>query len=139
MHGGNSQQGGILPQSTPFVIARADFERLYPVFQKMALALVQTGKVRIVGAAQQSTESYAYRQSTEPAPPSGGYRYCAQSPDHGGMVAQAGAEGVPFRAPLDSDGGFIGTPPRDGHQPVSLGNYRLIRNEPSEWKIEGVP
>jgi hypothetical protein len=125
MHGSNTKRSGVLPSIQPLVIARSDFEKLYPVYQKMALALVQTGKVLIVEDTQ---------PSTAPMPPSGGYRNCA--PSHsGGLVAQEGAEGVPFRASLDGDGGFRGTPQRDGHQPVSLGYYRLIRNGTLEKRI----
>ena len=57
---------------------------------------------------------------------------------HGGLVAQEGAEGLPFRASLEGDGGFIRTPPRDGHQPVSLGYYKLIATDTSEYTIMGV-
>jgi len=145
MHGSNTKRGGILPSKEPFLIARADFEKLDPVYQKMALALVQTGKVIIVDDPQPSTVSSACQPSTAPMPLSRGYRYCAPAPDHGGLVAQEGVEGVPQKgASRDGvhfgatpDGGLIMTPQRDGHQPGSLGNYRLIRNETSEndWSV----
>ena len=48
MHGSNFAGRDGLPSIQPFVIARADFEKLYPVYQRMALALVQTGKVLII-------------------------------------------------------------------------------------------
>lgn len=126
-----SQRDGPLPSMMPFVIARADFEKLYPIYQKMALALVKTGKVLIVDYYRSLTDSAAYQQSTAPVPPSGGYRHCAPSPD-GGLVAQEGAEGVPRGVSLEGDGGSFGTPQRGGHQPASLGYYRLIRNEQKE-------
>lgn len=56
MHGGNSHEG-LLTSAIPFVIARADFEKLYPVYQKMALALVQTGKVLIIDTIQPPVSS----------------------------------------------------------------------------------
>jgi len=141
MHSSNSQQGDAPTSIQPFVIARADFEKLYPIYQKIALALVRTGKVLIVdycqslthsATCQPSTATSAPVTSTAPMPPSGGYRICAPSPDHGGMVAQAGAEGVPHGAPLAGDGGSCWTPQRGGHQPASLGYFRLIRNEQRE-------
>src|SRR5512133_3046788 len=72
MHASNSLMGGILPSIKPYVIARADFENLLPVYKKMALALVQTGKVLIVGYSQPSTESSASVASTVPSPHQGG-------------------------------------------------------------------
>jgi hypothetical protein len=131
-------QKGILPLTNPYVITRSDFLKLYPLYQKMALALQQTGKVRIVDDNQPSTVSYASLPSTEPVPPSGGCRYCAPSPAHGGLVAQEGVEGVPHEgAPRDGvlrgatpDGGSIRTPPRGGHQPASLGSYRIKGEKP---------
>jgi hypothetical protein len=122
----------------PYLIARSDFQKFSRFYQLAALALEQTGKVRIVDGVQPSTVSSACVASTEPAPSSDGYRYCAPSPAHGGLVAQEGAEGLPFRASLEGDGGFIRTPPRDGHQPVSLGYYKLIATDTSEYTIMGV-
>lgn len=129
----------------PYLIPRSDFLKFSAHYQRRALKHEQTGKIRIVD----NIEPYFLHAvaSTEPVPPSGGSRYCAPSPAHGGLVAQEGVEGVPQKgAPRDGvqfgatlEGGSIMTPQRDGHQPVSLGYYRLIRNEPSEWKIEGVP
>jgi hypothetical protein len=74
--------------------------------------------------------------STEPAPSSEGYRYCAHSPDRGGFVAQEGVEGLPVRASLADaraivkpDGESFRTPQRGGHQPVSLGSYRISHSK----------
>lgn len=130
MHGSNSKRSGILPLRQPFVIARADFEKLYPVYQKMALALVQTGKVLIIDYSPSLDPSAlpalqglpsaerdcSYREPT--GSPFGGW---GESPRCAG-----GAWGA--AAPLHRRGVATATPPSNGLQAVALGNYRLIRN-----------
>ncbi len=76
-------QNGILV--SPFVIAKADFHQLFPVYQRMALALQQTGKIRIVDSAQ---------PSTEPTSLSGGYR-------NGGQQAASDHQNESARLPAD--------------------------------------
>jgi hypothetical protein len=119
MHGSNSTRGDILPSKKPFVVARADFEKLYPVYQKMGLALVQTGDVLIVDTPPALTGMpSAERQQSDKhvAPPLGG----------GGSPSQS------------EDGGSRQRYPQGAGVPAPLGYYRLIRNGASEWKIEGV-
>ena len=133
---GNSQNG-ILTPSIPYVIPLSDFLKLYPIFQKMAQALVQTGKVRIVDDSQPSTVSSSQPPSTDPprkclpvAALEGRYhirpprRRKSFLPEFGDShVTQARRE----------DGG--------GGEPAGLaplGNYRLIRNGTTEERIEGV-
>ncbi len=120
-------------QAIPYKINRSDFEKLYPVYQEMGLALVQTGKVIIVDDTQPVTLLSECQPSTAPMPLSRGYHYCARSPTCGGFVAQEGVEGVPQKgAPrvgvqfgATPGGESIRTPQRDGHQPDSLGLFRI--------------
>ncbi len=125
MHGSNITRGGILPSIQPFVIARADFEKLYPVYQKMALALVQTGKVLIVDYSQPSTVSYACQPSTAlPAKrdPSFVSGTCHKKPVGMLVHPRKGFFGLGLR------GGVGGDPQRGRLAAPSLGYYRLIRN-----------
>jgi len=69
----SNTQNGFLPAS-PFVIAMADFHKLLPVYQRMALALQQTGKIHIFDYPQSSTALSACAPSTELVALSGGYR-----------------------------------------------------------------
>ena len=130
-------QNGIFTPSIPYVIPLSDFLKLYPIFQKMARALVQTGKVLIVDDSQPSTVSSSHPSSTDPprkrlpvAPLEGRYhirpprRRISCSPEFvDSHVTEARRE----------DGG--------GGEPAGLaplGNFRLIRNGTTEEKIEGV-
>ena len=128
----------------PFVIARADFEKLYPVYQKMALALVQTGKVLIVDTIQPSVSSENLPLVSEQAnntphlPPKGAPSKCTKSP----IPAPGGSScATPERArDVAMSAGAEGAVP---HQrgaalpPPTLGYYRLIRNGTPEndWKV----
>jgi hypothetical protein len=100
MQSGYSQNGTSTPK-IPYVIARADFEKLYPVYQKMALALVQTGKVLIVDTIQLpvSSENPSFvseQANNEPhLPPKGVPSHCTKSP----IPAPGGSSGAtPERA-----------------------------------------
>jgi len=84
MQSGYSQNGTSTPK-IPYVITRSDFSKLYPVYQKMALALMQTGKVIIVD------ESAPEQELT----PKGSPSHCMKSP----MSAPGGSSGAtPERA-----------------------------------------
>ena len=105
-------------QTIPYVVSLSDFEKLDPMYQKMALALVQTGKVLIVDTPPALTGMpSAERQQSgkHVAPPLGG----------GGSPSQ------------NEDGGSRRRSPQEAGVPASLGNYRLIRNEMPEnvWTV----
>jgi hypothetical protein len=142
MHTGNSHDGRLTP-AIPFVIARADFEKLYPVYQKMALALVQTGKVLIVDSIQPPVSSENPSLVSEQAnnkphlPPKGAPSQCTKSP----IPAPGGSScATPERArDVAMSAGAEGETPTvgGGWPPPTLGYYRLIRNETPEndWKV----
>jgi len=116
-------QNGTSTLKIPYVITRSDFSKLYPVYQKMALALMQTGKVIIVDESAPEQE----------LPPKGVPSHCMKSP----MPAPGGSSSAtPERArDVALSAGAEGACP---HQwgaalpPPTLGYYRLIRNETSE-------
>jgi hypothetical protein len=87
-------QKGILTPTIPYVITRSDFEKLYPVYQKMALSLVQTGKVRIVNDIQPSTVSIARAPVTESVPITEGYHI-------GGHQAASDPQSESAKVPAD--------------------------------------
>lgn|SRR5208337_160101 len=142
MHGSNITRGDVLPSIQPLVIARADFEKLYPVYQKMALALAQTGDVLIVDTIQPSVSSENPSLLSEQAnnkphlPPEGapiamsGHALkrpwgCLSIPERAFLGLPAmGAEGV-----SPSGGGFAAP---------TLGYYTLIRTATpeNEWRVE---
>lgn len=124
-------QNGIFTPSIPYVIPLSDFLKLYPIFQKMAHALVQTGKVRIVDDSQPSTVSDSYLPSTDPprkrlpvAPLEG--RYHIRPPRRRISCSPKFANNHVTQTRREACG---------GGEPVGLaplGNYRLIRNEALE-------
>jgi hypothetical protein len=69
MQSGYPQNGTSVPK-IPYVITRSDFSKLYPVYQKMALALMQTGKVIIVDESE----------PVQVMPPEGAPSHCMKSP-----------------------------------------------------------
>jgi hypothetical protein len=143
MQSGYSQNGTSTPK-IPYVITRSDFSKLYPVYQKMALALVQTGKVLIVDTIQPSVSSANPPLLSEQAnnkphlPPKGVPSYCMKSPI---PVPGGSSCATPERArDVALSAGAEGAVP---HQwgaalpPPTLGYYRLIRNGTPEndWKV----
>jgi hypothetical protein len=121
----------IIHATNPNSIQKSLLLKLSRLDQLAAQALESVGKLRIV---DDITPCFPHVvEDTVIRPPSGGYRNCAPSPDHGGMVAQAGVEGVPVgaslvgdaRAPIKSAGRSIRTSPIGGHQPAFLGSYRI--------------
>ncbi len=130
MNTGNITSGNI-PQIMPYAITLSDFLKLYPIFQKMAHALVQTGKVRIVDDSQPSTVSDSYLPSTDPprkrlpvAPLEG--RYHIRPPRRRISCSPKFANNHVTQTRREACG---------GGEPVGLaplGNYRLIRNEALE-------
>lgn len=115
----------------PYNIPKSILLKLSRLDQLAARALESVGKLRIV---DDITPSFPYMvEDTVIRPSSEGYRICAPSTARGGMVAQAGVEGLPVgaslvgdaRATVKPDGESFRTPPKGGHQPASLGSYRI--------------
>lgn len=126
MHSGHNPKDKLLP--VPFVIARADFNKLFPVYQLMALALEKTGKVRIVDGVSPSTDAAACQESTELPREAGDHRNPTEphSTDRAGLAVRP-AKGR-WRRRRAVAGSASWPNPAGGHQPASLGYYRLIRN-----------
>jgi len=80
--------------ASPFVIAKADFLQLLPVYQRMVLALQQTEKILILDYPQSSTALSACVPSTEPVTLSEGYR-------NGGQQAAGDHQSESARLPAD--------------------------------------
>jgi len=127
MQSGYAQKDIFTPKM-PFVLARADFNKLYPVYQLMALALEKTGAVRIVDGVSPSTDAAACVASTELPREAGDHHNTTEphSTDRAGLAVRP-AKGR-WRWRKAEEGSASRPNPSGGHQPASLGYYRLIRN-----------
>jgi hypothetical protein len=127
MQSGYSQNGKSTP-TFPYLLTRSDFSKLYPAYQKMALALMQTGKVVIVDDDEPSPALHGLAPKGLPS-------QCTKSPISApGGPSSAGPERA--RDVAVSAGGAGGPqPPSGAARRPALGYYRLIRNETpeSEW------
>lgn len=111
-------QNGISTPKIPYVITWSDFSKLYPVYQKMALALMQTGKVIIVEDIEPALQGLpaAERESSSQEPTGSPFGGWGASPRYAG-----GAWGA--AAPLHRRGVAAAIPPSNGLQAVALGPY----------------
>ena len=108
-------QNGISTPKIPYVITRSDFSKLYPVYQKMALALMQTGKVVIVEDIEPALQGMptAERESSYQEPAGSPFGGWGASPRYAG-----GAWGA--AAPLHRRGVAAATPQATAFRPLLL-------------------